>query len=199
MCSVALYSYQLFSHRLGDVKGRGFCLDSVAARWISARADVPKSFLICSQDLSAWHPARWCCMVLEGEVCKWRAGAAWQIVDAMRSSLWSGAISLLPLRWGRCLLFPPYSQYSFKKISSQGKQKSFDFLDAYSKKKNTLPQRPIQTVMYHQKLCLITCKILSLDILSKIHVHYQQLQDSTPGMAPFQWWNHTGMCFSSKC
>lgn len=85
-----------------------------------------------------------------------------------------------------------------KKFRSQATQKSFDFLGAYSKNKNVSPQRPTQIMMCPQLFCLITCINLSLDISSKIHVRYQQLQDSTPGMAPFQWWNHTGMCFSSK-
>lgn len=115
-----------------------------------------------------------------------------------RCSFCTCTTSLLLFWWGRCLLFPVTINMTKKKISCQGTQNSFEFLCTYSKNKNSSPQHPTQIVVYPQLFCLITCIIISLDILSKIHVRYQQLQDSTPGMAPFQWWNHTGMCFSSK-
>lgn len=132
------------------------------------------------------------------EVCYWRTRAAGQI-------LLQGGVPSAPVRPTFCFsdegdvfFFPVTMNMTEKKIGCKGTQKSFDFLGTYSRNNNALPRHPTQIVVYPQLFCVITCIIISLDILSKIHVRYQQLQDSTPGMAPFQWWNHTGMCFSSK-
>lgn len=90
---------------------------------------------------------------------------------------------------GHFFSFPLAIDTAEKYSRSQGKQKSFTFLGTHSKTKNA------QVSTLPQEWCILSC---SLDVLSKIHVHHQQLQDSTPEMAAFQWWNHTGMCFSSK-
>lgn len=181
--------YQLFSHRLGDEKGGGISLDSVAARWIIGSC-------WCSSELPDLQSGS--LRLAPGEVCKWRTGVPGQI-------LLQGGVPSAPVPPAFCFSdegdvssFQLQSIWLKKKISCQGTQNSFEFLCTYSKNKNSSPQHPTQIVVYPQLFCLITCIIISLDILSKIHVRYQQLQDSTPGMAPFQWWNHTGMCFSSK-
>lgn len=49
------------------------------ARWAPAHVGVPQSSLICTQGLSVWQPARWCCVVLGEEVKMWRCeGQEWE-------------------------------------------------------------------------------------------------------------------------
>lgn len=124
-----------------------------------------------------------------GKRCR-REGQEWQdrlLLQRCPSVLAPSAFCLSDE--GDVFSFPLAINTAEKYSSSQGKQKSFTFLGTRSKNKNA------QISILPKEWCILSC---SLYVLSKIHVHHQQLQDSTPGMAAFQWWNHAGMCFSSK-